>query len=646
MKYYIDVMIRNTLGQVFTYHVAEKNTLGRYVSVPLRNRKKCLGIVIAEREDGYQPDFDTREATLFDDNRIVDSTAFELAREIAAHSYCTFPEAVELFVYDAPKSNRKLKEAANPKPVRKILTDEQLGAADRIWASEHMEHLLYGVTGSGKTEVYFELIKRSLEHGKRAMFLLPEISLTPQMTDRIKRAFNGSRIAVIHSKITEARRARYMEEIARGDVDIVLGARSAVLSPLRDIGVIIVDECHETSYRQDKRPRYDALRIARRLAELEGSKLVFGSATPNVDVFYNHGRSGTLTQLNSRYSGYAMPFVSIVDMRHESDKIISSQLHLSIEDRLAKREQTILFINRKGFSSIVQCHRCGYVFKCPNCEVAKTYYRHASKLCCNYCSHEESVPNVCPDCGGTEIEFSGLGTEKIEAEIAKRYPNASVARLDRSVVTSSSRVQEVVEAFESGEVDILIGTQMIAKGLDFPKVTLVGILAADLQLYAPDFLASERAFQLFTQVSGRAGRSGLRSEVIIQTYSPTHMAVSSRTYDEFYKKELNFRQKLGYPPYKSVLLMTFSDADERKAAESAYRTKQYLRKKLELASLNKSVKIFDEVPASIRRIENQFRYQVFVVSENEVFGEVARLVGVIEQKLKQTTGSHITVDLA
>lgn len=644
--HYIDVMIKNTLGQVFTYHVAEKNVLGRYVSVPLRNRKKCLGVVIAEREEGFKPDFDTKEAALFDDHRAVDSVAFELAGEIARHAYCTFAEAVELFLYDAPKSRRKLKEPKTADSVVKPLTQEQLAAADRIWGSDKMEHMLYGVTGSGKTEVYFELMRRALAQGRRAMFLLPEISLTPQMTERIGRAFAGRRIAVIHSKITEARRARYMEDIARGEIDIVLGARSAVLAPLRNIGVIIVDECHETSYRQDKRPRYDAIKIARKLAEIEGGKLLLGSATPNIDTFYTHNLNGTLTRLNSRYAGYAMPHVSVVDMRHESDKIVSSNLHIAIEDRLSKREQVILFINRKGFSSIVQCHRCGYVFKCPNCEVAKTYYKHAGKLCCNYCGDTENVPGVCPECQNSELDYSGLGTEKIEAEIKKRYPNAVVARLDRSVVTSATRVQEVVSAFESGEVDILIGTQMIAKGLDFPRVTLVGIMSADLQLYAPDFLSSERAFQLFTQVSGRAGRSGLRSEVVIQTYSPHHMAVSSRTYDDFYKKELNFRQTMGYPPYMSVLLMTFSDTDERKARESAYRTKRYLRKKIELASLDKSVKIFDEVPASLRRLENHYRYQVFVVSENAVFHDVEQLVGVIEQKLKQTTGSQIVVDFA
>lgn len=642
---YIDVLIKNSLGQVFTYYLPMSRSVGRYVQVPLR-KKKVTGVVLREHPEDYEPSFAIREAELPDDHRRVDATAFELAREIASHAFCSFAEAVELFMYSLPKSDRALKESAEPEAVEKTLSEEQRRAADRIWESKEREHLLYGITGSGKTEVYFELIRRTLQMGKKALFLLPEISLTPQMTGRIRRAFHGRKIAVIHSKITEAKRARYLSAIAKGEIDIVLGARSAVLTPLRDIGTVIVDECHETSYLQENRPRYHAIKVARKLAELEGARLVLGSATPDVSMYYEHEKKGTLISLLHRYSNYELPATTVVDMRHESDRIISYSLHRAISDRLEKREQTILFINRKGFSSMVQCPRCGYVFKCPNCEISKTYYRSAHKLCCNYCAHVEDAPAFCPECGHQELDFSGLGTEKIEAEIRSRYPDAVIARIDRSVMTSNTRLSEITSAFEKGEIDILIGTQMIAKGLDFPKVTLVGILAADIQLYIPSYLSSERAFQLFTQVSGRAGRSGLRSEVVIQTYSPWHMSVNNGGYFDFYKKELLFRKKMGYPPYQSLALLTFSDTDERRARESAYRSKRYLRKKIELAMPDKNVKIFDEVPASLKKLENHYRYQVLVVSDNEVYSDVLQLVAVLEEKLQATTKSQIVVELS
>lgn len=650
---YIDVLIRNTLGKVFTYFIEEKGVVGRYVDVPLQRRGSCLGLVIEEKPDGYVPEFKTKGASLIEgDHRLFDEVNFKLARDIAAHAFCSYGEALELFMYNLRKSNRKLKKPAKLEPEVKELTADQMVAADRIWSArsakgvEAHEFLLYGVTSSGKTEVYFELIRRAIAEGKKALFLVPEIALTPQMTKRIARAFSDSKIAVIHSKVTEAKRAESMAEIASENVDIVLGARSAVLTPLRNIGIIIIDECHETSYAQENRPRYDAIRVARKLAELEGATMVLGSATPPVDFYYRHSADGTLITLDRRYGDYALPNSIAIDMRHESDKFMSSQLDRAIKDRLEKGEQTIIFLNRKGFSSIVQCERCGHVFKCPNCDVVKTYYKKDGVLCCNYCRHVERTPKSCPDCGSEDLSFSGLGTEKVEAELKKRYPTARVARMDRETMTTKNKLEELTRQMEAGEIDIVVGTQMIAKGLDFPKVTLVGILNADLQLYRPDYKASERAYQLFTQVSGRAGRSGLHSEVIIQTFSPTHSAIESRDYLEFYRSELRFRERLGYPPYKSVALMTFVDVDRNKAHESAARAKNYLRKKIKAGGLDKDVTILDEVPSPIRRIENQYRFQLFVVSENDAFEEVLRLIEEVEMHLENTTKTMMMVDIS
>lgn len=657
---YIDVLIKNSLGRVFTYYLpetdftsnsasnstsdsdAEKSFSGRYVEVPVRN-KRVVGVVLREHEADFVPGFATKDAVLLKDHRRIDDIAFALSKTVVSHAFCSYPEAVELFMYSLPKSDRKLKDGPAVRPVEKTLNADQMKVADFIWNSDKREHLIYGVTGSGKTEVYFELIQRTLNSGKKALFLLPEISLTPQMTKRIEKAFQGQRIAVIHSKITDARRAGFMTDIAMGKIDIVLGARSAVLCPLRNIGIVVIDECHEGSYLQENRPRYHAVKVARRLAELQGAKLVLGSATPDVCDYYEHDKRGTLSLLNKRYADYAMPGTVIVDMRHESDKIISSTLDRAIRDRLSKREQTILFLNRKGFSRAVQCERCGYVFKCPNCDISMTYYRSMNQIRCNYCDHPDRAPKRCPECGSEELDFNGIGTEKIEEEIRKRYPDAIVSRIDRSVMTSNTRLTEITNAFEEGKIDILIGTQMIAKGLDFPKVTLVGILSADLQLYIPHYTASEKAFQLFTQVSGRAGRSGLRSEVVIQTYSPHHTSISNQGYEDFYKKELIYRNKIGYPPYRSVVTLVFSDTDESKARESAYRSKRYLRKKMQIASLEQDVKIFDEVPAVLRKLDNHYRYQVLIISENVSFQPLLDIVGLIEEKLQHTTKSQITV---
>lgn len=647
---YIDVLIKNSLGRVFTYNLPESDftvndsPVGRYVEVPLR-QKKTVGVVLKVHDSGFVPGFATRDASLLDDHRRIDEIAFALSEEIASHSFCTFSEAVELFMYSLPKSDRKLKETPSPKSAEKALSDEQRDVADFIWNSEEREHLIYGVTGSGKTEVYFELIRRTLDSGKKALFLLPEISLTPQMTKRIEKAFRGRRIAVIHSKITEARRARFMTDIARGEIDIVLGARSASLCPLRNIGIVVVDECHESSYSQENRPRYHAVKVVKKLAALQRAKLVLGSATPDICDYYEHDKKGTLSVLNRRYGNYAMPSTVIVDMRHESDKIVSSALDRAIRDRLSKREQTILFLNRKGFSRTVQCEGCGYVFKCPNCDISMTYYRSAGRISCNYCGYEERAPESCPECRREELDFNGIGTEKIEEEIRRRYPDAIVSRIDRSVMTSNTRLAEITDAFEEGKIDILIGTQMIAKGLDFPKVTLVGIMSADLQLYIPHYSASEKAFQLFTQVSGRAGRSGLRSEVVIQTYSPSHNSISNRGYIDFYKKELIYRNKIGYPPYRAIATLVFSDEDESKARESAYRAKRYLRKKMQMAGLDKNVKIFDEMPAVLRKLDRHFRYQVLVIAENDVFEAAMDVVRSIEARLNETTKSQITVVL-
>lgn len=527
---------------------------------------------------------------------------------------------------------------------RAALSDDQLAALQTIREIGE-DVLLYGVTGSGKTEIYLSLIGEALEKGKRALFLLPEISLTPQMMARVKNRFSDRRIAVVHSKISELERNTIHRDIALGAYDIVIGARSALFAPLDDIGVIIVDECHERSFRSEHRPRYDAVEAARFLARQHDALFLCGSATPNVDDCFRYQATGRLVTLDKRFNDYEVPRPTIVDLRRESDKVISSSLHLAIEDRLARGEQTILFLNRKGYSGLVVCGHCGFQYQCPNCDISLTSYLSERKMECRYCGHREILSQTCPECGSDEFGFIGIGTERIENLLRERYPQARIARLDRSVVTSHGRLQEILEQMESREIDILIGTQIIAKGFDFPYVTLVGILAADLQLRFPSYLASERAFQVFTQVSGRAGRSGLRSEVLLQTYSPDHYTLKHADFPDFYAKELEFRKELQYPPFRDLYLLTFSDEVETRALQSAMRTRNYLERSLEHKNLQNEVKIFQVLPASLKKMGGQYRYQLLLSSGSEVKQQLMELLARLEDKLNKTKLSSITIDI-
>lgn len=718
-KIYLDVLISDSGGRVFTYSLESSPAVfcqkGDYVLVPLRGRKSQLGIVMKLYPDGFNCSFKTKSIIkVLKDKRPLDTIAFELAEEIARHSFCSYTEALELFInplspsktfidmvslcpdYNASSIKEtqrarlrvvenllacsaaqgmprlKLQEIANV-PLSTINKMAELGiveikakgkfdiieqkkckvselteAQDKIYnefnKSRENDLLLYGVTGSGKTEIYFKIIEDVLKAGKNAVFLVPEISLTPQMTKRIIDRFGEKIVAVIHSKVSEGIKAEQLEGIVSGRVRIVLGARSAIFSPLRNIGIIIIDECHESSFSSGKRPRYDTILIARKLANLMGAKLLLGSATPDIVDYYNYKSEGSLLSLDTRFKGYTLPKALAVDMRHESDKIVSAVLDHEIKNRLQNGEQTILFINKKGYSSISVCGNCGHNFDCPNCDIPLTYYKNSNRLVCSYCGHIKNAPSICPNCKSDKIMYYGQGTEKIELEIKKRY-NARVARLDRSIVTSTERLNSILKDFEDGKIDILVGTQIVAKGLDFPNVSLIGIMNADMQLRMPTYLASERAYQLFTQVSGRAGRTGLKSQVLLQTYNPEHFVVKALDYSDFYHKELAFRMKMGYPPFRQLILMTFTDNVEARALQSAKRSSDYINKKLIKQNIQKNVKIMQVMPALIKRVDNNYRYQLLLIVDNSVFMRVSEFVSILESKLKKAKLSTITIDI-
>jgi primosomal protein N' (replication factor Y) len=534
--------------------------------------------------------------------------------------------------------------------------------------------LLHGVTGSGKTEIYLQALAHALEQGKGAIVLVPEISLTPQTVERFKARFSSGKlqtlVAVLHSHLSAGERHDEWHKIRQGRARIVIGARSAIFAPVEPLGLIIVDEEHETSYKQEEAPRYHARDVAIMRGQMENAVVVLGSATPSLESFYNCKRGKfTLLELPERVDNQKMPHVRVVDMRQAAHKekgtpLFSPQLKEAINQRLDRGEQTILFLNRRGYSTSLQCPKCGYVCNCPNCSLALTFHRQEQKLACHICGHVEKVPLVCPNekCKNPAIRFSGTGTQKVEETLTKLFPKARIQRMDADTMKRKDDYRKVLGDFRAGKTDILVGTQMIAKGLHFPNVTLVGIIYADLALHQPDFRAGERTFQLLTQVAGRAGRGDVEGEVFVQAFAPFHPAIQyARRHDfnGFYEQEIEFREQLKYPPVSRVALLTLKGRNEEKVKFSAEHLKRELEKNLGSAAApaaavdaSSTAELFDEgvkqdtrgacaprkvfsdliiagpAPAPLLRAETFYRYQIMLRTRamSALSRELARII--------------------
>jgi primosomal protein N' (replication factor Y) len=482
--------------------------------------------------------------------------------------------------------------------------------------------LLHGVTGSGKTEIYLQAIAHALEKGQGAIVLVPEISLTPQTVERFKARFSSGKlqtlVAVLHSHLSAGERHDEWHKIRQGRARIVIGARSAIFAPVEPLGLIIVDEEHEQTYKQEESPRYHARDVAVMRGQMESAIVVLGSATPSLESFYNCQKGKfTLLELPERVDDQKMPHTRVVDMRQtardgKGTPIFSPQLKEAITQRLEKKEQTILFLNRRGYSTSLQCPKCGHVCECPNCSISLTYHRVEQKLACHICGHNARVPNVCPNekCKNPAIRFAGTGTQKVEDILGKLFPHARIQRMDADVMKKKDDYRRVLGEFRHGKIDILIGTQMIAKGLHFPNVTLVGIIYADSALHQPDFRAGERTFQLLTQVAGRAGRGDIEGEVFVQAFTPFHPAIQyARRHDfnGFFEQELEFRKQLNYPPFSRVALLTLKGRNEDKVKFSA----EHLKRELEKTEL-KDLTISGPAPAPLLRAENFYRHQIML----------------------------------
>jgi primosomal protein N' (replication factor Y) (superfamily II helicase) len=497
--------------------------------------------------------------------------------------------------------------------------------------------LLHGVTGSGKTEIYLQAIRAALDRGRSAIVLVPEISLTPQTVERFKSRFAEihDAVAVLHSHLSQGERHDEWHKIHSGRARIVIGARSAVFAPLRNLGLIIVDEEHETTYKQEEAPRYHARDVAVVRAKMEKCAVVLGSATPSLESYHNAtiGKYDLVT-LTQRVDERQMPLIRIVDLRQERRKgkivpILSEKLSQAIADRLEKREQTILFLNRRGFSTSLLCSNCGEARNCPNCSVALTFHRHMARLSCHLCGHTAAVPKKCPECGKDALIYAGFGTEKVESTVSQFFPKANVRRMDADSMTRKDAYRETLRNFRAGKIDILVGTQMIAKGLHFPNVTLVGIINADLALHLPDFRAGERTFQLLTQVAGRAGRGETPGEVFVQTYTPFSPSIQFARHHDFagyFQQELEFRERCNFPPFKHAVLITVRSEHEARAKLSAETLVRRLKE-----ALSPEFTLSDAAPAPLEKLQGQFRFHILL--RGEAIMRLSRLVRETVDKL-------------
>ena len=600
---------------------------GHRVLVPF-GRRTAWGYVVGLTD--VDPGIELKEIERADREPLLLPHQLELARDMADHYWAPLLECIRAMV--PPRIRIGRSSGAGPSDRQRVhsrlltlavgdgrreapqpLTAAQQAAVAAIRASP--EVLLHGITGSGKTEVYLAAAEAARVDGLQSLVLVPEITLTPQLVERFARRFGG-RLAVLHSQLTELERAQQWWRARRGEVDIVVGSRSAVFAPLPRLGLVCVDEEGSSSYKQDRTPRYDASWVARRLAILTEARLVLGSATPSVAT-YRETDLGTLSlaQLPQRVIG-SVPEIELADMREEAEAgnrtAISRRLKAVVDEALSLRQQAILFLNRRGMATFVLCRDCGKSVQCPNCSVALVQHAELNGLACHYCGFAEALPAHCPYCGSRQIRAFGIGTQRLESLARKLWPQARVLRLDRDTAGGEEGYLEIFEAFAAGRADLLIGTQLVARGFDLPAVSAVGVVDADLPLHFPDYRAAENTFALVTQVAGRAGRSGQPARVVVQTSNPDHYALRravANDYLGFYHEELSSREIFGFPPYAELAVLTYSDADADRAAATARDGAEWLATGIVREGVA-DVKLLGPSPAFILKLRGSYRWQI------------------------------------
>ena len=628
---YINVVVEHNSRHTdtyYTYAAPEEVKTGDVVQVSFSRSSRIMNAFVFEDEakadcesskikeiEGINPDISL--------NREMIETCSWMKRRYGIK----YMDAVRCFVPGgkppkAGKAKEPLKDAEGEPQNIEALTPEQRRAVslieDSVVSGRQDNYLIHGVTGSGKTEVYMQVIERALKQGRTAVMLVPEIALTRQITDRFIARFGKETIAVLHSRLTRRERYDEWQRIRKGKARIVIGARLAVFAPLENIGVIIMDEEHEATYKSDMTPKYETVDIAlKRLMYYDGV-LVLGSATPSV-VSYQRAKEGIyrLVEMKERYNSSPLPKIELVDMRKEllagNRTVFSSRLYRALEETLSDGQQAILFLNRRGYSTFISCRECGKVMECPECGISLTYHKKENAGICHYCGKRFRVPDTCPDCGSRHIRYFGSGTEKIEEFTGKLFPDRSIDRLDLDTAKNSREINGIISRFSKGKTDILIGTQLVAKGLDFKNVGLVGVVAADVSLHIPDYRSAERTFQLVTQVAGRAGRGNREGLVVVQSYTPDNFALqAARDYDYkgFFKKEIAVRQLMDYPPFTDLILVEFTSEKEADALCAAENCRRFLL----ACDIEEHSEIFSPKLSQHFKGKNSVRYYILIKS--------------------------------
>jgi primosomal protein N' (replication factor Y) len=669
---YADVVIEtksDAVDSFFTYQTGEFGDslrVGSKVSVPFARGKGVKTGYVFALYDALPKALEgkrIRGIEGVDEQLSISAGSAEVCRWMQARYYCRLIDAVNCFapagkVSKTGKKRVPLKAEVEQESEAPALTNEQKRAVSVILPSlegrEAGVFLLHGVTGSGKTEVYLTAAGHAIRQGRKVVMLVPEISLTHQTVERFIRRFGQERLAILHSKLSAGERFDEWVRIKNGEVDIVIGARSAVFAPFENLGLLIVDEEHEGTYKSDMSPKYDAVEVAIKRAKAARAVTILGSATPSVVSSYRAER-GLYTRilLTKRYNTTPLPLLKVVDMRAEllrgNKSIFSGDLYASMLDALGAGKQVMLFLNRRGWSSFVSCPHCGYVMKCERCNISLTYHKAEDRAVCHFCGLSRPVPRACPSCGGEGLRFFGLGTEQVESLTRAAFPEHSIARMDVDAVRAKGSAQKILKDFGAGRIDILIGTQMIAKGLDFANVALVGVIAADISLNIPDFKSPERTFQLITQVAGRAGRREERGRVIVQTYMPENYAIeaaANHDYEGFYRSELFFRQTLDYPPFSDVIQATVFSENEETAAAGAERFKRDFLALFAEGGGRQAV-VLGPKPAPIARIDADFRYQLYIKAETGNRRAYEKTLAALKRKINtdNAAGYRIMIDV-
>jgi primosomal protein N' (replication factor Y) len=636
---YADIAVAAPTISSFTYEIpselCDEVLVGSRLAVPFR-RRKVVGYVL-NLTDRLPADLDKEKIrpidSILDDAPIFSENFLRWLKWISSYycapigEVCRAALPSRLNRISPPKTSRPVlprEMEQGKKHERVVLTPDQDSAIDVILGELNSATpkpcLLHGITGSGKTEIYLSLFEKLREEGGQGIMLIPEIGLTPQLSARVVERF-GQEVALYHSGLSDAQRHYQWERMRKGEVTVVVGTRSALFAPLPNLRAIVVDEEHDPSYKQDEGVLYNARDSAVMRAHIEKAVVVLGSATPAMESFANSAASKYhYISLPERTGGGVLPEVELVDMRKQSfgDKkksVLSSRLAKAIEETLERGEQAMIFLNRRGFAHFLICEECGHTFECPNCDISLSYHHSPSKLLCHYCDYSITPPNQCPGCQGVNIVPMGRGTERIEMELTKLFPKARIARLDRDSISKAKTRTQIFRRMHKKEIDILVGTQMIAKGHDFPHITLVGIVSADVALHMPDFRSAERTFQLITQVSGRAGRSEKGGRVILQTYQPEHTSLvhaSAHDYDAFYNDERSHREMLRYPPYARLANIRVSASDKEKLKKFAKEIAKRLKAGRDEMKFAKSIVLLGPAPAPMEKIRNRYRWQILI----------------------------------